>query len=168
MTFRWNQPCENRLLCWTETLEEHHAEPPGFRILWDQHQISAQVVEQQLWVPCQASAHVYILHPATRLISSTQQGDTLQHYMYACIEIMLRGFLFPPCKRKVVINGVVRMTDGGSPGLFHAYAGCSGSLLSSLVYPATGSWLSIDMLLLMIIVSWIKEQFVQDTSLFFY
>lgn len=60
------------------------------------------------------------------------------------------------------------MTDGGSPGLFHAYAGCSGSLLSSLVYPATGSWLSIDMLLLMIIVSWIKEQFVQDTSLFFY
>lgn len=52
------------------------------------------------------------------------------------------------------------MTDGGSPGLFHAYAGCSGSLLSSLVYPATGSWLSIDMLLLMIIAQWIKEHFV--------
>lgn len=96
---------------------------------------------------------------ATRLISYTQQGDTLQHYMYACSEIMLRGFLFPPCKRKVVINGVVRMTDDGSPGLFHVYAGCSGSLLVPHFHRSTGSWLSRDMLLLMNIVEWIKELF---------
>lgn len=57
-----------------------------------------------------------------------------------------------PRKRKVVINGVVRMTDEGSPGLFHVYAGCSGSPIFSLVYRSPGSLLSVDLLLLMDIV----------------
>lgn len=78
------------------------------------------------------------------LSPSPSKETLLYHYMYACREIMLGGFLFPPCKRKWLLMEL-------SGWLMMVHQACfmcmqvAAALPSSSAYRCTGFWLSIDM-----------------------
>lgn len=83
----WHSSCETCAFSEAQ-LCSSDAEPAGLRLLWDQHQISAQVVEQQLWV-----AHVFTYLTGSTLILQTAVCEMHMPPCDVCAQIWYRRSL---------------------------------------------------------------------------